>query len=925
MDASLRDMQRAHDQVQDEWPELVDEDCNPLQLALRLLDDSSIGEADRYPQFLALKQQFSDSLKTAVNKNYSAFNDAVGSYGIASQSLIESQETLNKIRSDLTDLGAQNGGSALLIELSSKQRQCDETLEVLEQIQLLRSNSDKIDSYVLERDYDSAEKLINQNSQIAENHGLWQLPALRSAQQYLEAQKQALYDSIVDDLSGLLYLRSGSVNGSAYDAQARSKLFSMATEEVSRAINEPLDQFISQLQDDTHNDGVTPGSVESKAFQSIAHLLGLLKSIGREQDALSLLAEHSGAEVRKYVHRTAEYIKNRYPESVRQTTDDGIVNGDLVRDLFSDLFQKGILVLQLHRAVDAIAQKDQINYNFAGIWDQLQKQLSAMMYSYIVDERLLDDAGNVDETTPFNKSLKRSAELPIVQFAQFSLSDGKGPSKELQKVLKDMFQGQVDGTESSLFIEDDSDEIFQQKRMALVPANVFNMGSIFEHFLLFINSATQIFPPQQSRVPLRLFDHFMNYVFRVQLETTLEHQYQRKAYGVDADLLRQFLYKVLDLLDTSLYYREPYVDIVLKLLQQVVQDFQYSLQEIVPPETLKQTKTSLFANWLSDEQLANVSVKLMTSTTSDDQTTLGSQELQMSMKYGKNALPMVQTRDFLDSTKFNELTQLLHTIQEILTWLPSLKREVPSSPEESMRETWQISESDVSAMHYSNGSHPYLTLSGKSVGKFDQILGSLQWMSARIKLYMRYDLRAKAVYAIGCMMSKDVWMPEYETEEVDSDIFQFNRVVMESSRILNQNLDVGTKTQIFERLPDLLDYLLVFESRRLIKINTNGIYRVFVNIRVVQQMLRSILDPHDVDFSRSLAYFALFKSTEKGIVDSIKRSKSDGLEFTIDDYKNMVRLVFSESMDRDMKKKRTSSYSAGKRYSDAIKRLDAEL
>ncbi len=50
-----------------EWKELVSEDANTLEVALSLMDNSSIGKAKYYSRFEGLKSELQEMLKLIVN------------------------------------------------------------------------------------------------------------------------------------------------------------------------------------------------------------------------------------------------------------------------------------------------------------------------------------------------------------------------------------------------------------------------------------------------------------------------------------------------------------------------------------------------------------------------------------------------------------------------------------------------------------------------------------------------------------------------------------------------------------------------------------------------------------------------------------------------------------------------------------------
>jgi hypothetical protein len=46
---------------------MATEDCTPVQVALQLMDNSTLGKADREPEFLNTQKQIQRTLKSIVN------------------------------------------------------------------------------------------------------------------------------------------------------------------------------------------------------------------------------------------------------------------------------------------------------------------------------------------------------------------------------------------------------------------------------------------------------------------------------------------------------------------------------------------------------------------------------------------------------------------------------------------------------------------------------------------------------------------------------------------------------------------------------------------------------------------------------------------------------------------------------------------
>lgn len=53
--------------IQQDWEFMTSDDCVPVQIALQLMDTSTLGRADRYGDFQQTHQQLQKALKAIVN------------------------------------------------------------------------------------------------------------------------------------------------------------------------------------------------------------------------------------------------------------------------------------------------------------------------------------------------------------------------------------------------------------------------------------------------------------------------------------------------------------------------------------------------------------------------------------------------------------------------------------------------------------------------------------------------------------------------------------------------------------------------------------------------------------------------------------------------------------------------------------------
>lgn len=75
-----RQITQVLEHIKSEWPAMYDSDCVPVQLALQLLDNSSVGRAHDYRKFQKTHNYLQDSLKGIVHEHHQGFNSSIGTF-----------------------------------------------------------------------------------------------------------------------------------------------------------------------------------------------------------------------------------------------------------------------------------------------------------------------------------------------------------------------------------------------------------------------------------------------------------------------------------------------------------------------------------------------------------------------------------------------------------------------------------------------------------------------------------------------------------------------------------------------------------------------------------------------------------------------------------------------------------------------------
>ncbi|OWB82478.1 hypothetical protein B5S33_g1104 [[Candida] boidinii] len=1167
-----------------EWPEIATTNFNPLNVSLPLMDSSTVGLAHKYPEFLKLRDEFSNSLRQAVNQHYEAFNASIGSYGITVQTITDSKDTLKNIRINLENANTLLSTPTIVLrDLNSKSIEHSQMIEVLDKIVEVRKLTEVIDNYITDKDFKKAQELIVQSAKTADEYGLWQLPAMTSTQMYLSVQSQALFDSVMEEAFSIIYLKlDNEMNKSIFEQHTDKKLDYSDLEEASRIVNKPLDEFISELKGNI--DGVSPG-VDIQSFKMLATYFEVLNKLDRLPDAMTALIERCSGELEQMISRTSEEIRLKYPEQMKLTSTNvstssssikkydshrlldiggissilGGVNSVILSEFFHSLFHKFIITLQCFRAIyefnselinktseipDSNQSSNLYGLNsldresktksailgglrgvnagglnssrivsthqdsvptFISLWKKVEKEISSIIYYYIVDEMInIEKPVKDNDDNPFIESkLGGNATLVTHEDAIFRFSKLTFKSdnfRELNETFQNFFpveqvdknnnkyngngnknnQDKNNKVNESLFIESND----HSKNSTLVDPNILNMGVIFGDFIFFIGCCDSIYPTelivrassdngansQPTTVdkievspdklispPIEFFDNFMRIVFLSQLETTLKLQFDEvnldSVNNIGGTSFKIFFESICEILTTSLYFREPYVKILLKLMKQMINKFEKKFDSLMPKEYLNLTDSKIISNWMNNEELVSISSKIINGDVNSkaDVSNLLNQEVELLLKPNARTDQLINkilSSDLMDTNRFNNLVMLLSNILKILEWLPNMQRVInesgrkslpsissivmqssiknderdneenlsanssfmtPSSPGFAtggnatklleLKETWNIidnksitssisslltydEDEDINNNHYhttySKGSNKFLEFedifkSGNENGdnlekdsdnyyrsndggnrlysnkqvkpkafitmtlqyskEFNQYLNDLKKISNQIKLLLRYDLKIKCIYYIINFLKQDIWTPDYETEDIDEIIIKLTKSINDSNLIIDFNLYSKVKFDILSGVPILIDKLMIKESHRIYKMNEYGLIKILLNIRVIQQMLRNVinykLDSSDINFGKSIEYFELFKTGENNIADRIIQqinSGNKGSVYTLEEYKNLIRLVFSENLSKPIANgKKTTSLSYNMKFDESIKKVVTEF
>ncbi|KAF8560204.1 hypothetical protein OG21DRAFT_1480036 [Imleria badia] len=195
------------DQIRDEWEFVIDPDFNNVDLALSLLDETSVGK--NISSFRKTKEMLSQALKGSVDQHYKAFADALPHHAALLNHLGQAQAQVQETRSALQESKESLGSKrADLVQLWARGQTLEEMMQLLDQIEHLKSAPDALEALISEKRLIQASVLLIRSLKLINKPDMQEIGAVTDLRGYLFGQETALRDILVDELHNHLYLKS---------------------------------------------------------------------------------------------------------------------------------------------------------------------------------------------------------------------------------------------------------------------------------------------------------------------------------------------------------------------------------------------------------------------------------------------------------------------------------------------------------------------------------------------------------------------------------------------------------------------------------------------------------------------------------------------------------------------------------------------
>ena len=533
--------------IQQDWSFMTADKCVPAQIALQLLDDSSLGLARRHREFQDTQHQLQSSLKSIVNEHHQGFNSSIGTFHQIQASIQASQQKVRGLKDSLIkakgDLVTPKAEFTSLIAASQDYEGMLSTIASIEAIQRL---PDQFEAKIAEKHFLSAVEDLQEAQRLIRSPDIDSLGAVADMKVYLSNQEHSLSDILTEELHNHLYLKSPYCEDRwlQYVRYHGKDAHSTSLDSSQRKLFEFLNH-LTQSEPLSEDSSRNP---EADSFRYILLIAEALNKLGTLEEAVDTIEQRMPVELFQVIERSNTEVQQRYPSSTRLDIAKGKDVFDLkgseigqrvLDDLLKTVYARFEAIAEahcaFHESMNYILRRDgswsnaRSTRGFKELWKFYQSEIRSILHDYLsTSERALSSQGPGDGNI-FRQQRDRARRC------HFKIDNVDSKAAEMQYEQDEiiaMWHKFVPGM-ASLPSTSPSTGTSSDARQAdnsatghklLVRPSVANVTSVLPPSVLFLNRFKSIIPPTSdiaaSSLSAFLNDFLVN-VFHPQLEETL--------------------------------------------------------------------------------------------------------------------------------------------------------------------------------------------------------------------------------------------------------------------------------------------------------------------------------------------------------------------------------------------------------------------
>ncbi|KAI9807315.1 MAG: hypothetical protein M1833_000058 [Piccolia ochrophora] len=915
--------------IQQDWTFMTEEQCVPVQVALQLMDTSSLGRAHQYDQFQQTHKQLQRALKAIVNEHHQGFNSSIGTFHKIQSSIHVSQ---NRVRS-LKDELVQAKTSLLttkpeLKDLATSSQGYDEMLQVLGQIEQLQLVPEKLEARISDKRFLTAVDTLQQGLRLIRKPEMENIGALGDLKVYLSNQEMSLTDILIEELHSHLYLKSPY-------CQERWKPFSAEQGSYAEGDNsdvpivlmsgkplyrflETLDVSIPMIEDASKNP-------EADSFYYLQLLIESLNKMGHLDVAVDSIEQRLPLELFRVVEKTNNEVDQRHPSTLRSKYKNegnplffGLRDDDMqaatVYDLLWTLYSKFEAIAEghrvLHDVIAGIVKREGLRNSriltrgFKELWKLYQSEIRSLLHDYLATDGDLGSRGAQAKSGAAGLGIKAQRDRSKRMF-KLSAIDSKSieisaEQDDLESILKSSVPGLVSESRrpAGMALNDGAQQPDGSAtgHKLLIEPTVFNMSLLLPPSLSFIQRLKAIVPQGSDIVMSTLtsfLDDFLVNVFHPQLDETLVELSSRTFIELDAfqedpqwsNVARKPIFK-----GTSAFYQ--LIIQFCKMLGTIPHDQAFSQLIITQMVTYYEQCYGWYKSLITrahsraeggvvlkaaaglagSGEIPDTIIRLWTAEAGEHEQ-LVEQETGL-LILNTNETPLEAADIISDRKTITSLCMLYTSMKWLATKIRELRHvtshQVDSSRQEGKSRPGRRWTLLGSAGIAHGASEVHLPMTQETLVAFDGVVTSFEELAANVLLNLHVEIRCHAILHLNTMLH-GTYTLEHAVNDPDPSVLALNDDLVSFDEDISTHLGEQQRRFLTTGLAHLLATLVVANTPLHVRsMNHAGADRMLLNILALQQNLQP-LEP-DTSLARAAAYLDLFKAGPEAVIE---RARSD--------------------------------------------------
>ncbi|KAI9875177.1 MAG: hypothetical protein M1830_008789 [Pleopsidium flavum] len=939
--------------IQQDWNFMTRDDCVPVQVALQLMDTSTLGRADRYSDFQQTHQQLQKALKAIVNEHHQGFNSSIGTFHKIQSSIQSSQNRVKSLKDSLTQAKASLSTTKPELQgLATSSQKFDDILQVLRQVEQLQLVPEKLDARISEKRFLTAVDVLQDALRLIRRSELEDIGALTDLRVYFSSQETSVTDILIEELHDHLYLKSPYCQD-RWKPYAQDQNEAVETDSPTASLanswGRALYNFLHKLNTTSPMTEDTSRNPEADSFYYIQMIIESLNKMGRLDIAVDRMEQRLPVELFTVVDRTNNEVDHRHPSHVRgqaktkkRFIDFGLTPTDgrsnVLLDLLWTMYSKFEAIAEGHRVVhdvvagiikrEGLRNAGSLTSGFKELWKLYQSEMRSLLHDYLATDGNIAYRSGHAPTSGANMFQRNHRDRTKTMFKLSNLDKGSVDMNAEQEDLDHILESSVPGLVSKSKrrsganidkIESNQDGSATGHKL-LVDPSVFNMSLLLPPSLFFLQRLKDIVPPGSDIVISTLtafLDDFLVNVFQPQLDETVTElctqsfieldafqqdpqwpQYARKPIFKGTSTFFSIINAFCKMLDT-IPYDQAFTQLIIAQMVTYYDKCCGWYKALVTRAHIQaqggiRLKTA--AALAEAGEVRDVISKLWQAEAGELHGLLDNETALLIMK--ANEMPL-EPYDIISDRKSVAALSLLYTsMQWLASKLARLRHITDRAADSSHQEAGRFGQSRRWTLLYAtrlrDSSLPvYLPMTPDTAVAFDGIVSSFQELAMTVLFTLHIDIRCGIIHMIERCLHGNYQL-EQPANDADGNVLALNADLVSFDENITSYLRERARDFITTGLGFLLDQLLVTNASHINTMNLNGCGRMQLNILVLQQNLKNIED--DVALARSAQFFDFFTEGPDAIIARAKETGGKDLGFSYEELKLLVELCYSEGL-----------------------------